>query len=144
MAHEAYQRAAEADRATPRSFGLLFAAVFAVLAGLAWWRDSTLLPASMAPIWLGLALVVLLVGLLRPDWLRAPLRGWMALGRALAMLFHPLVLLLMFCVLIVPLALWFRLIGRDPLRRRIDPKTDSYWIERDPEQELGPRMSRPF
>lgn len=31
-------------------------------------------------------------------------------------------------LLLTPLGLLFRLIGRDPLSRKFDPKTDSYWI----------------
>ena len=37
-------------------------------------------------------------------------------------------------LLLMPLGLLFRLLGRDPLCRRFDPKTDSYWIvHRQPE-----------
>ena len=68
----------------------------------------------------------------------------MALGRGLAAVFNPIVLALMFGLMFVPIALWFRLRGRDVLSRRFDPDADSYWIKRDPKQELGSRMSRPF
>ena len=40
MAHEGYQRSAEAPSATPRAFGLLLTTVFALLAALAWWKGS--------------------------------------------------------------------------------------------------------
>ena len=139
MAHEGYQRSAEAPSATPRAFGLLLTTLFALLAALAWWKGS-----DRQVLWAGLAAVALLIAWLRPQLLRVPLRGWMALGRGLAAVFNPIVLALMFGLMFVPIALWFRLRGRDVLSRRFDPDADSYWIARDPKQELGPRMSRPF
>lgn len=139
MAHEGYQRDAEQPTATPRAFGLLLTAVFAVLTALAWWKGS-----GNTPIWAGLALTSLLVAGFLPQLLRGPLRAWMALGRGLAAVFNPIVLVLMFGLMFVPMALWFRLLGRDVLARRLDPAASSYWIERDGDQELGPRMKRPF
>jgi hypothetical protein len=38
-------------------------------------------------------------------------------------------------LLLTPLALFFRLIGRDPLGRKFDPSADSYWLaHRTPEK----------
>ena len=43
-------------------------------------------------------------------------------------------LAIFYFLLLMPLGLLFRLIGRDPLCRRFDPKVDSYWIvHRQPE-----------
>ena len=139
MAHEGYQRSDEKATATPRAFGLLLATVFVVLAALAWWKGSTKLP-----IWGGLSIVFVLVALLLPTLLAQPLRAWMALGRGLAAIFNPVVLALMFGLMFVPMALWFRLLGRDALARKLDPEANSYWVERESAKELGPRMSRPF
>lgn len=35
-------------------------------------------------------------------------------------------------LLLTPLGLIFRLIGRDPLRRKFDPNSKSYWLSRQP------------
>ncbi len=43
-------------------------------------------------------------------------------------------LIFVYFLLLMPLGILFRLIGRDSLCRRYDPKTDSYWIaHRQPE-----------
>lgn len=139
MAHEGYQRDGDKPSATPRAFGLLLATVFAVLTALAWWKGSTNLP-----IWGGLCLAFVLIALWVPAILTQPLRAWMALGRGLAAIFNPIVLALMFGLMFVPIALWFRLRGRDVLARKVDPSAKSYWIERESAKDLGARMSRPF
>ena len=44
-------------------------------------------------------------------------------------------LIFVYFLLLMPLGILFRLIGRDSLCRRYDPKTDSYWIaHRQPER----------
>ncbi len=79
--------------------------------------------------WLGLAVVTASVTLLRPQWLTPLNRGWMALGHLLGRIVSPLVLGLMYAVLIVPVGLVMRVVGRDVLHRRFESKT-SYWHER--------------
>jgi hypothetical protein len=39
---------------------------------------------------------------------------------------------LFYFLLITPLGLVFRLLGRDPLHRRFDPKAETYWVEHQP------------
>ncbi|HEX9295964.1 MAG TPA: SxtJ family membrane protein [Polyangiaceae bacterium] len=58
--------------------------------------------------------------------------GWMAVGVALGMVTTPMVLGAIWVVLFLPMALVFRLVGRDPLRRLARSSADSYWIRREP------------
>ena len=39
------------------------------------------------------------------------------------------VLAVLFYGLLTPIALFFRLIGRDPLKRRWEPEQKSYWVD---------------
>lgn len=55
---------------------------------------------------------------------------------------HGILVMLYFGVF-TPIALAFRLVGHDPLRRRFDPDADSYWIERPPHPAPG-RYFRQF
>ncbi|MBN2376419.1 MAG: hypothetical protein JXD22_08460 [Sedimentisphaerales bacterium] len=41
-----------------------------------------------------------------------------------------------FYLVITPIALFFRLIGRDILNRNFEPHTDSYWIKRKRQEDL--------
>ena len=47
-----------------------------------------------------------------------------------------LLLTIFYFLLLTPLALIFRLAGRDPLNRNFDPDTDSYWIGRIPPDKI--------
>jgi len=46
------------------------------------------------------------------------------------MVVSTLVLLVVFFLLLTPLALVFKIVGRDPLDRRLAPDLKSYWQER--------------
>jgi hypothetical protein len=51
---------------------------------------------------------------------------------ALVGVLRPLALLLVFVLLVTPLAFLMRVIGKDPLRLRSDPKIATYWVDRKP------------
>ena len=65
-----------------------------------------------------------------PKALRQLNRGWFALGMLLHKITNPLLLGLIFFGAITPLALFFRITGRDALRLKLDPQLKSYWIRR--------------
>ena len=76
-----------------------------------------------------------------PSWLAAfiaprvlhPLnRVWFALGLMLHHVVNPIIMALMFYGAILPMALLLRARGKDVLRLKREPETDSYWIEREP------------
>jgi hypothetical protein len=110
-----------------------------VFAPLALWRGNT---RGAVILWV-LAVLARVIGLIRPTWLRPvfvgmtlaswPI-GWVASHLAFAILYYGVV---------TPVALLFRLIGRDALRRRFDRAAASYWEPYNPDQ--GPeRYLRQF
>ena len=108
-----------------RKFGLLFGAVFALLA--AWYRAT---PSTLAVLSL-LALGMVAAALLRPSLLAVPARMWMKLGDLLHRVVSPVVLGAMYVVLIVPAGLLRRWFGGDPLKRHYDKSLASYWTRCD-------------
>jgi predicted membrane metal-binding protein len=124
--HESFDRKHAVAASSDRSFGLVFAAFFALVAGLRWWRGHSdfmwwLLPAA------AFALAAL-------AWTAplAPLnRAWTRLGQLLHAIVNPLLMGLVFAVAIVPLGLVLRLLGKDLLRLRRDPSAATYWIARE-------------
>ena len=42
------------------------------------------------------------------------------------------IVLVVFVVVVTPMALLLRVLGRDPLQRRFDPSVPSYWVPRTP------------
>ena len=78
-----------------------------------------------------LALVIGLPGIIWPGAVRWLFVGWMVLAFPIGWLVSQLMLLLMFFGLIAPVALLFRLRGRDPLRRRAAPDQPSFWLPKE-------------
>ena len=111
-----------------RSFGFLFAAVFAILAadGLYKnWNESTtsLLAAT--------SIILLVVTLVHAQSLAPLNKAWFGLGAFLGKIVSPIVLGLIFFILITPVAVITRLLGRDVLRLKAK-SAGTYWIERMP------------
>jgi Saxitoxin biosynthesis operon protein SxtJ len=119
-----------------RSFGLTFAAVFALLAGWLVYKGNaywmTCLGASAA-----FALVaVVFARVLHPLNV-----AWMWFGGLLNKIVSPIVLGIIFFVVFAPVGLLFRLRGRDLLNRKFDASAPSYWLHRTPP---GPDAERSF
>lgn len=125
--HEDLNRVHVAEPGAPRGFGIVFAAVFAVI-GL--WP---LTDGEGVRAWaLAVAAVFLALALIRPSLLAPLNRIWLGLGAVLHRVVNPLVMGLMFFAVITPTALLLRLMGKDLLRRRFSLAADSYWIPREP------------
>jgi saxitoxin biosynthesis operon SxtJ-like protein len=117
-----------ADRRRLRSFGFLLGGLFAFVG---------LWPAAFAGrpmrVWaLGAAVLLALPAALHPPLLARPYRAWMAVGHALGWINTRVILTLFFCLVLTPVGLVMRLVGRDPMRRAYDPKAASYRQPRDP------------
>ncbi len=125
--HETFDRAPPVKTSSDRSFGLVFAAVFAIV-GL-----IPLVRAQPVRAWaLGIAAAFVVVALVRPALLAPANRLWTRLGALLHRIVNPVVTGLLFYLAVTPTGLIIRAMGRDPLRLRRDPAAESYWIRRDP------------
>jgi hypothetical protein len=119
-----------ASRTDLRKFGLLVGSVVLGVGG--WWRYRGILStASSLALVIGGTLLVL--GLLKPSWLRLPHRYWMALGEAMSFVMTRLILLILFALVVTPIGLARRAVGADPLRRR-RARAGSYWEPYAPRQ----------
>src|SRR4051812_47342931 len=125
--HELSRRAAEAETSSDRSFGLVFAGFFALLAGYNAWHHR-----GLWPLWLAIAAIFLVLALVRPHVLAPLNRMWTRLGLVLGMIVSPVVLGLMYFLVVTPIGMLMRRLGKDPLRLRGDPGAPSYWIVREP------------
>ena len=87
---------------------------FAVLGGLLLWRHRNV--AAFVAFTLGGPL--LLLATVFPSLLSGPHRAWLAFARALGRVNSAIFLFLAFFLVLAPLGLVLRLLGRDELRRR--------------------------
>ncbi len=132
--HESFREFRDAAPPSERSFGLLVGGILAVIAVWPWIRHAA------APIryWLlAPALILMLLGLVRPVWLRLPNRLWMRFALLISRVTNPIVTALLFFLVFTPFAVVLRMLGKDPLRRAFDPQASTYWIAR----ETGPEPS---
>ena len=137
--HEDYGRQEEVEGSSDRSFGLVFAVVFGIVA--LW----PLYGGGEIRLWAaGVAGVFGLVALVLPKLLAPLNRLWMKLGMLLQMIVSPIVLGLLFFGTIMPIGLVMRLFGKDFLRLRWDPDADSYWIPREPPGPAPDTMENQF
>ncbi len=65
-----------------------------------------------------------------PTYLKLLAFYWEKFGILLGKIFSPIVLVLVYIVTILPINLILRILTIDLLKRRINSKTKSYWIER--------------
>jgi hypothetical protein len=76
--------------------------------------------------------VFALIALLHPVLLAPLNRLWMKLGVLLGKVVSPVALAVVFYSVLTPVAIMIRVTGKDPLRLKLDPAADSYWIPRKP------------
>ncbi|MFQ5572160.1 MAG: SxtJ family membrane protein [Rhodothermales bacterium] len=124
-----------------RSFGWVVGIVLVGIGAIVWWRlDWT---ATRAVYWLGgIGGTLIVLGLAAP-WLLKPIyRVWMALAVVLGFVMTRVILTLVYCLIITPIGLVFRLIGKDPMQRTIDRNASSYWIEKKYIDESPKRLEK--
>lgn len=128
--HHEFQAGAghdEHEASSDRSFGFVFAAVFALIGLYNAWHAGKAWP------WLALvAAGFLALALIRPAVLAPLNKLWMKFGLLLAAIVNPIVLGILFFLVFTPMAFVARLVGKDFLRLKKQPEAKSYWIVRDP------------
>jgi hypothetical protein len=82
------------------------------------------------------AVAVGILGLARPQAVRWIFAGWMTLAFPVGWLVSQVSLLILFYGLITPVALFFRLVGRDLMGRKPDPGAASFWVARQPTRDI--------
>jgi len=121
------------NRRTLRQFGGLCVVFFGIIALRSWLAN----PDGRLPIAMGiLAAAGGVLGLLAPSALRPVFVGSLVLAFPIGWVVSRVILVLMFGLVMVPLGLLFRLMGRDVLglRRRADGAT--YWMAKPAPSDL--------
>ena len=116
-----------APASSDRSFGLVFAALFAIIGIWPLWR-------SESPRWwaLPIAIAFAVAAVIRPHVLHRLNRAWLAFGHLLHRVVSPIVMGLLFFIGVTPTGWIMRMRGKDLLSLKRRPDVKSYWIEREP------------
>ena len=110
-----------------RKFGWFLAAVFALSGAYFKWKHTS---AWDMPLFM-LALVFAVVAFAAPKLLARFNKLWFQVGMVLGRIVSPIVLGGIFFLLITPVAVFMRLLGRDALHLK-KREVHSYWIKREP------------
>jgi hypothetical protein len=137
--HEDLKRAEAVRGSSDRTFGLVFAAFFAVF-GLSPLRHG----GQVRVLLMVFSGVFLVVALLRPSLLHSANGVWTRLGLLLGRIVNPIVMTILFFLVFAPVGILLRLLGKDPLRLKQDRQATSYWIVRDSASIQPESMSRQF
>ena len=137
--HENYGRSGEIVVGSDRSFGVVFAVVFALIGGF------PLLSGGALRVWaLVVAGVILVIALAAPKVLHPANRLWMRFGQLLHRIVTPVILAFVFVSTVVPTALVMRLMGKDPMHLKFAPRSNSYWIKRKTDEPAPDTMRNQF
>jgi len=114
----------------------LLAALFLVIPGaigcyLAFWKGS-----ENGYIWIvaGLALAV---SRLIPPLFRAIYRLWLGFSVVLGYFISRILLTIIFFLVLTPTGLIMRMVGKDPMERKLDPDAPSYWRPKEKSEDTS-------
>ena len=109
-----------------RNFGLVFFMLFLIIS---LWPLTYEGPIR---IWsVTVALVFLILGLTKSKLLTPLNKLWFKLGIILGAIVAPLVMGIVFFLVLTPIGLVMRIIGKDLLNKKYDKKKNTYWIKRN-------------
>jgi saxitoxin biosynthesis operon SxtJ-like protein len=122
-----------------RNFGLMVGGVFVAIGLLLLLRHKPSYPFFLCP---GVALVVF--GAVAPRVLKYLYIAWMSVALTLGFILSYVILTLLFFVLVTPIALLARLLGKDFLARKLDKQATTYWIRCETEAKAPANYERQF
>jgi hypothetical protein len=122
------------DQVMLKQFGIAGAIILPVVAGtLSWWQGISLAPWILLPIAAYCAVgAVFLPACLKPLYVVLTVVSY-PIGLILA----PVIFGAVYYCVLTPVALVFRLVGRDALTLKLDSRATTYWVERPPSPEAG-------
>ncbi len=109
-----------------RKFGITIGVFLFIVAGVLFWKqlESARYVAYIAGAFLLLGLAVPIV--LKPIYII-----WMSSAVVMGFIMSHVILGIVFGLVFTPAGLVMRLLGKDPLKEKIDPNAKSYWIPRE-------------
>ncbi len=128
--HEALVEHRALKTSSDRAFGLSVGLILLAIVGIRLWLNhgSHALNAALA----GIGVLLTVLGIVAPHLLTSLNHWWTKLSLLIAAVVNPIVMLLMFVLVFLPIAIVMRIAGRDTLRRKPDADAQSYWVVRDP------------
>jgi Saxitoxin biosynthesis operon protein SxtJ len=110
-----------------KSFGITFSVIFA-LVGLA-----PLVHGGHSRVWaLLISCMFIVIAFLAPRMLRVPNIMWSRFGAVLHKIINPIILSLLFVIVMMPMAIFLRVLRVKLIPLKFDADAASYWVRRIP------------
>ena len=109
-----------------RSFGLVFFAVFLIVAVWPLKNEEDIRLWSLV-----LSIIFLILGILNSKFLTPLNKLWFKFGIFLGRIVSPIVMGIVFFLVVTPTGVFMRLLGKDLLKTNKIKSTSTYWIKRD-------------
>jgi large-conductance mechanosensitive channel len=142
LSHESYRDDQLVEVASDRAFGCTVGAILLVIGVAKALVAGIVTPVALLIVAPGIALLAL--GIVAPSCLAPLNRLWLKLGLAIAKVVNPIVLAVLFFLVLTPMALVMRLIGKRPLELAPDRTVPSYWMLRERLERDASSMRRQF
>ena len=141
--HESLSAHDDVKVGSARSFGLVFATVFIIIALMPLLSLSD--QQGSVRLWaLIVAAFFAITSLTMPRLLEPLNKLWFRFGLLLHKIVNPLIMGLLFFVTVTPIGLLMRGLGKTPLKLGFDKSAESYWITRTPPGPAPESMKRQF
>ncbi|HOW58876.1 MAG TPA: SxtJ family membrane protein [Candidatus Omnitrophota bacterium] len=112
----------DSSRKKLREFGFLVGGVLVALGILFWWRGRIFYPYFFIP-----GIVLVMAGAFLPSALMPFQKIWMSAAVLLGWVMTRLILSVLFFLVVTPMSMILRLIGKDILDQKLEPSQESYW-----------------
>jgi hypothetical protein len=140
--HENYRDKEPTEAGSDRAFGCTVGSILMVIGATKAFVAAAVPPIACLIFVAGA--VLLLLGIVAPFRLSTLNRLWLKVGAAIAKVVNPIILVLLFFLVVTPMAVVMRIVGKRPLRLAADRSADTYWIEREPPADGASSMRRQF
>jgi Saxitoxin biosynthesis operon protein SxtJ len=140
--HESYRDEEPSEAGSDRVFGCTVGIVLMVIGALRVFLAGA--PHPAACVTFGVGALLLLFGIAAPSRLSVLNRLWLKVGAIIAKVINPVVLAGLFFLVVTPMAIVVKMVGKRPLRLAPDRPAATYWINRDAPEGGVSSMRRQF
>jgi len=111
---------------TNRSFGILFFIVFSIIS--IW----PILSGNELRLWsFILAIIFLIMGITKSRFLTPLNIAWIKFGELLGIIISPLIMGLVYFLVVLPMGILMRVLGKDLLRLKFNKNIETYWNKKE-------------
>lgn len=123
-----------------RQFGIALAAILVVFGLIKYLKHGV-----MSAVWLcGAGAIILSLGLFAPRMLKGAYSIFLKVAHAIGWFNTRAILVLIYFLLVTPIAVIIRILGKDPLNRKICKDESSYWIKRSSVKTVKEQLEKQF